>query len=320
MAARGYDQSRYTTKNIEVNVYILIAPCVHGNCLNKTSTECDDVERASSFEKYSCKCDRGYTDEWCQTDINECDPNPCSVFYDCEDLIGYQKCNLNVVKTILLTLAVLLTLVMCFMLIRRFYKKKRPNKIDPGSNTWSFGSEDLGQKKGRFIRPTSASSTEDLVPSCTVRDINVDIGKHLIPLCTDRETNVGNRQSFEEKVDTHTENTSETGDRNVLLSEKTIDSLTKTLEPISTLTATIGLKAPHHKPLRMKTGENHTDTKPNYRFSRYLVDSSLDKSGQLKIFVPPKSSSKKQTKNDQAEKLVLGRSKQTIRWYLITKR
>ncbi|VDI63607.1 Hypothetical predicted protein [Mytilus galloprovincialis] len=222
--------------------------------INNTLLKCDDIERASSFEKYSCKCDRGYTDQWCQTDINECDPNPCSVFYDCEDLIGYQKCNLNLVKTILLTLAVLLILVMCFMLIRRYYKKKRPNKIDPGSNTWSFGSEDLGQKKGRFIRPTSASSTEDLVPSCTVRDINVDIGKHIIPLCTVRETNVGNRQLFEEKVDTHTENTSETGDRIVLLSEKTIDSLTKTLEPISTLTATIGLKAPHHKPLRMKTG------------------------------------------------------------------
>ncbi|XP_063447918.1 uncharacterized protein LOC134727466 [Mytilus trossulus] len=301
--ARGYDQARYTTKNLEVNVYILIAPCVHGNCLNKTLTECDDIERASSFEKYSCKCDRGYTDEWCQTDINECDPNPCSVFYDCEDLIGYQKCNLNVVKTILLTFAVFLTLVMCFMLIRRFYKKKRPNKIDPGSNTWSFGSEDLGQKKGRFIRPTSASSTEDLVPSCTVRDINIDIGKNLIPLCTVRENNVGNHQSSEEKVGSHTENSPKTGNRIVLLSEKTMDSLTKTLEPISTLTATIGLRAPHHKPLRMKTGENHTDTQPNYGFSRYLVDNSRDKSGQLEILVSPKRSSKNKTKNDQAEEI-----------------
>ncbi|CAG2231211.1 unnamed protein product [Mytilus edulis] len=301
--ARGYDQARYTTKNLEVKVYILIAPCVHGNCLNKTSTECDDVERASSFEKYSCKCDRGYTDEWCQTDINECDPNPCSVFYDCEDLIGYQKCNLNVVKTILLTFAVLLTLVMCFMLIRRYYKKKRPNKIDPGSNTWSFGSEVLGQKKGRFIRPSSASSTEDLVPSHTVKDINGGFGKDLIPPCilqsAAREINVGIGKSIDEKADGQTNNSPETADRIVLMSEKTMDRFTKTLEPVSALTSKIGEKAPHHKPLMMKNGENDRDTQPNYGFSRYLVDSSHEKYGQMEMLPPLKVSSNMPTKGDQ---------------------
>ncbi|VDI52025.1 Hypothetical predicted protein [Mytilus galloprovincialis] len=315
--ARGYDQARYTTKNIEVNVYILIAPCVHGNCLNKTSTECDDIERASSFEKYSCKCDRGYTDEWCQTDINECDPNPCSVFYDCEDLIGYQKCNLNVVKTILLTFAVLLTLVMCFMLIRRYYKKKRPNKIDPGSNTWSFGSEVLGQKKGRFIRPSSASSTEDLVPSHTVKDINGGFGKDLIPPCTAREINVGIGrdhipqsaareinvgigESIDEKADGQTKNSPETADRILLMSEKTMDRFTKTLEPISALTSTIGEKAPHHKPFIMKNGENDRDTQPNYGFSRYLFDSSHVEYGQIEMLPPLKVPSNIPTKGDQA--------------------
>ncbi|XP_052073991.1 uncharacterized protein LOC127711867 [Mytilus californianus] len=318
--ARGYDQARYTTKNIEVNVYILIAPCVHGNCHNKTSTECNDIERASSFEKYSCRCNRGYTDEWCQTDINECDPNPCSVFYDCEDLIGYQKCNLNVVKTILLTLAVLLTLVMCFMLIRRYYKKKRPNKIDPGSNTWSFGSEVLGQKKGRFIRPSSACSTEDLIPSPIVKDINVGIGRELIPPCTGensnvgigrdhippctvREINVGIGESFDEKAGINTKNSPDTADRILLMPEKTIDRFTKTLEPISVLTSTIGQKSPHHKPLIMKNGEKDRDTQPNYGFSRYLVDSSRKKYGQLDMLPPLKAPSNMQTKSDQATEI-----------------
>ena len=135
-SVRGFDRDKFTTKTLEVNAYILIAPCIHGNCVNKTSTQCHDIERAVSFERYVCECYVGYTGEWCQTDINECDPNPCFVFYDCKDLIGYQKCNLNIVKTFLLTLAVLLIIVMCCVLIRRYCRKKNPNKIDPEYNRW----------------------------------------------------------------------------------------------------------------------------------------------------------------------------------------
>ncbi|CAC5398102.1 unnamed protein product [Mytilus coruscus] len=152
----------------------------------------------------------------------------------------------------------------------------------------SFLSENISRKKGRFIRPSSASSSEDLIPSCTVKDINVDIERDLIPTCTVREINVDIGESFDEKADNQTKNRHKNGDRNVLMSEKTMNSFTKTLKPISALTATIDLNAPHHKPQRKKSGENDRNTQPNYGFSRYLVDSSHDKYGQLGMILPPK--------------------------------
>ncbi len=54
--------------------------CVHGGtCVNTPGS-------------YHCACLSGYTDHWCMTDIDECEPNPCENDATCLDDIGVAKC------------------------------------------------------------------------------------------------------------------------------------------------------------------------------------------------------------------------------------
>jgi hypothetical protein len=125
------------SKELRISTYVLINPCIHGVCQNRTGTPCMDKSRAFTFENYRCECFTGYHGEWCEVDINECVPNPCSVFYDCNNLIGHYECTLNGAKSFGLAVGFTVILVIVVILVRRFVNQKRPlnNKIGP-MNIW----------------------------------------------------------------------------------------------------------------------------------------------------------------------------------------
>lgn len=54
-------------------------PCKNGVCIDKL------------FE-YECVCDRGWTGELCESNINDCQPNPCQNGGHCVDGIDDYKC------------------------------------------------------------------------------------------------------------------------------------------------------------------------------------------------------------------------------------
>lgn len=58
------------------------------------------------------------------TDINECADQPCSLLFECEDLINGVSCKLVVWKLLVIGLAVLMLLGGCTVLLC-FLKKKR---------------------------------------------------------------------------------------------------------------------------------------------------------------------------------------------------
>lgn len=61
--------------------------CELGYCRNKAT--CIDGIGAN----YTCVCASGYTGQFCQIDINECEPNPCLNNGKCtEPIPGSYKC------------------------------------------------------------------------------------------------------------------------------------------------------------------------------------------------------------------------------------
>ena len=113
------------TPSVTIDLYILKNPCVHGTCSHRVTGPkgCDDLSRASSFDPFICVCAPGYTDQWCQTNINECAPEPCSVMFDCEDLINDYNCHINVLKLMAILLCSLVALAGLILLIHRLSQK-----------------------------------------------------------------------------------------------------------------------------------------------------------------------------------------------------
>ena len=54
--------------------------CNYGSCNN-------------TLGSYFCTCHLGYTGNLCQSEINECEPNPCQNGATCDDLINAFRCN-----------------------------------------------------------------------------------------------------------------------------------------------------------------------------------------------------------------------------------
>ena len=113
------------TPSVTIDMYILINPCVHGTCSHGVTGPggCDDVARAVSFDQFVCVCAAGYTDQWCQTNINECAPEPCALMFDCEDLVNDYSCNINVPKLVAILLCSLVAVTGVVFIIRRLFQR-----------------------------------------------------------------------------------------------------------------------------------------------------------------------------------------------------
>ena len=113
------------TPSVTMYMYILKHPCVHGSCSHIRSGPdgCHDVSRSLSFDSYVCVCEAGYTDQWCQTNINECAPEPCALMFDCEDLVNSYTCNINIPKLMAILLCSIVAIAGAAFITRRSFMK-----------------------------------------------------------------------------------------------------------------------------------------------------------------------------------------------------
>lgn len=71
----------------------------------------------------------GYSGMWCETEINECDPDPCSALFDCTDLINDYMCKINVPKLLAIILSSLVVFVVVVFVLRRVLNKIKYYKL-----------------------------------------------------------------------------------------------------------------------------------------------------------------------------------------------
>nr|XP_006817093.1 PREDICTED: uncharacterized protein LOC100376421 [Saccoglossus kowalevskii] len=78
-----------------VDVYILSNPCMNGAACQGPATDidCTGTDRSNGFSGYECVCLPGYTGEYCEQDVNECEPNPCEYNYTCTDQVNGFICH-----------------------------------------------------------------------------------------------------------------------------------------------------------------------------------------------------------------------------------
>ena len=117
------DEQNWFSKPAWFEIYILINPCVYGHCESKEgiNKSCQDTSRAFSFDDFFCACDPGYHGAWCQSEIDECLPQPCPLMYDCVDQLNSYACNINPAKL----LAILVCLALAAAVSVFFYKRYR---------------------------------------------------------------------------------------------------------------------------------------------------------------------------------------------------
>lgn len=108
-----------------------------GQCDSSPCKNGGSCVRQGITQNYVCNCVPGYTGNLCETDINECADRPCSLLFDCEDLINGFSCKLVVWKLLVIVLAVLVILGGCTVLLC-FLKKKRHNTKNCLLIPWLF--------------------------------------------------------------------------------------------------------------------------------------------------------------------------------------
>ena len=60
------DSYTYYSQPLEVEVYTLISPCIHGHCTSPDDPYCTSNSRSESFNGYGCSCDAFHKGEWCE--------------------------------------------------------------------------------------------------------------------------------------------------------------------------------------------------------------------------------------------------------------
>lgn len=115
------------TPSISINLYILVNPCVYGKCNHTINgfSGCDAIERSQGFDGFFCVCEPGFTDQWCQTNINECLPESCDWMHDCQDLINAYKCTINIPKLLAISISSIIAIVGCIVLRKRLRPMKK---------------------------------------------------------------------------------------------------------------------------------------------------------------------------------------------------
>lgn len=157
------------TPSFTLTVYVLENPCVYGHCSHRLygDAACKDISRSQSFSSYYCVCNAGYTDEWCQTEINECAPEPCTLMYDCEDLVNDYKCNINVLKLLAILFCSLIAIGVFVFILVKLIKRYKINKVSQSSinltetpyiNETYVISEEEEQDGNELMRPMSSAS------------------------------------------------------------------------------------------------------------------------------------------------------------------
>ena len=120
-----HDKVGHWSLPVTLKVGILYSPCIYGTCASRDTIPCTDMARAESFEHFRCACQLGYQGEWCETETNECAPQPCALMFDCEDLIAGYQCNINLPKLMAILVCSLLAIGLVGFAL---YKKKQQYK------------------------------------------------------------------------------------------------------------------------------------------------------------------------------------------------
>ncbi|KAI0217501.1 hypothetical protein LSAT2_030719 [Lamellibrachia satsuma] len=84
----------YSQDLLVIDVNVLRNPCMNqGVCEGpETDPNCTSTNRTKGFDGYSCGCPRGYSGDYCETDIDECLSSPCSANYSCVNRVGGYEC------------------------------------------------------------------------------------------------------------------------------------------------------------------------------------------------------------------------------------
>ncbi|XP_061183456.1 uncharacterized protein LOC133191735 [Saccostrea echinata] len=267
-AARAHDEfdggKVSFSKEFRISTYILINPCIHGLCANTSNVPCMDKSRAFSFENYRCDCYPGYRGEWCQEDINECIPNPCSVFYDCNNLIGRYNCTLNGAKSFGLAVGFFVIMATVVLLIRRCILQKRPlnNKIAPiniWDETMTRGNSEINEFP--LDRLTAELSTAQPAKSASTEKNN----KHLffkrynLMDTVGHEVKGGSESLHEIENDKDFNTVENQRSRRTRLVEEEIQTM---LAPLSSYSSSVGKSLPPHlQKAHMEKSRSHDSPK-----------------------------------------------------------
>ncbi|XP_070573548.1 uncharacterized protein [Ptychodera flava] len=193
------DQSGAHSDVITVKVHVLANPCFNGGVCNDThsSLDCSNTDRSKGFDGYFCSCQPGYTGQFCTTDFNECQSNPCQKNFTCIDQVGSFACyceNINWPcgsnsSPLTLIASVCSGVVLAAMVIVLWrwlhWKKKRKTEVAPTlddlATAFAFESPaddfELTETEKNSCSSKSSGSIEDTVKE-TETDINDDNNPH----------------------------------------------------------------------------------------------------------------------------------------------